>query len=143
MEDKFYFSASKLGFYRESQKESYQQPDSWPSDLIEITEEKRDELLKGNGEGSVISADKDGYPVLIPPPLPTKDEYISLAKAEKASRQADAQIAIAPLQNAVDIDDATDAEIALLKKWKQYSVAVNRIDTSTAPDITWAIPPAS
>jgi len=35
---------------------------------------------------------------------------------------------INPLQDAVDLDEATAAETALLKKWKQYRVAVNRIN---------------
>jgi len=47
-----------------------------------------------------------------------------------------AGLAIAPLQDAVDLDDATPEETALLKKWKQYRVAVNRIDlTQERP--TW------
>ncbi len=47
-----------------------------------------------------------------------------------------AGLAIAPLQDAVDLDDATPDETALLKKWKQYRVAVNRVDlTLVSP--TW------
>lgn len=49
--------------------------------------------------------------------LNTRDELIR----EAATR-------IAPLQDAVDLGDATAADEADLKKWKQYRVAVNRID---------------
>ncbi len=45
--------------------------------------------------------------------------------------------AITPLQYAADLDDATDEESALLKEWKQYVVAINRLDLSAAPDIIW------
>lgn len=31
-----------------------------------------------------------------------------------------------PYQDAIDVDDATDYEIGMLKKWKQYRVALNR-----------------
>ncbi|MFJ2527135.1 tail fiber assembly protein [Pseudomonas helmanticensis] len=49
--------------------------------------------------------------------------------------------AINPLQYAVDADDATAAELALLNKWKKYCVAVNRVDlTLTSP--TWPEAPA-
>ena len=47
--------------------------------------------------------------------------------AETARLRALADTAIAPLQDAVDIDDATDAEVALLKAWKKYRVALNRL----------------
>ncbi|HCM1914565.1 TPA: tail fiber assembly protein [Salmonella enterica subsp. salamae serovar 28:r:e,n,z15] len=36
---------------------------------------------------------------------------------------------IAPLQDAVDLDIATDDEKAQLDKWKKYRVLVNRVDT--------------
>jgi len=39
---------------------------------------------------------------------------------------------INPLQDAVDLDEATSADVALLKSWKQYRVAVNRVDLTQA-----------
>ncbi|EIU8459523.1 tail fiber assembly protein [Salmonella enterica] len=44
---------------------------------------------------------------------------------------------IAPLQDAVDLGEATDDEKARLLAWKKYRVQVNRVDTSTAPKIDW------
>ncbi|RXB07363.1 tail fiber assembly protein, partial [Escherichia coli] len=49
---------------------------------------------------------------------------------------------IAPLQDAVDLDMATDDETKLLLVWKKYRVLLMRVDTSTAPDIEWPTPPA-
>ncbi|MFD3222405.1 tail fiber assembly protein [Rahnella aceris] len=60
-----------------------------------------------------------------------------VAEQHKSALLAQAAIAIAPLQDAVDVDDVTDAELATLKAWKKYRVALNRLDLSTAPDITW------
>ncbi|MCE3116846.1 tail fiber assembly protein [Enterobacter sp. ASE] len=70
----------------------------------------------------------------------TQEELIALANSKKQKLMAAATSAIAPLQDAVDIGEATDTEIALLKAWKKYRVLLNRIDTSSAPDIEW--PPA-
>ncbi len=44
---------------------------------------------------------------------------------------------IAPLQDAVDLEIATEEENSLLEAWKKYRVLLNRVDTSTAPDIEW------
>ncbi|EDS6427190.1 tail fiber assembly protein [Salmonella enterica subsp. enterica] len=44
---------------------------------------------------------------------------------------------VAPLQDAVDLDIATDDEKAQLDEWKKYRVLVNRVDTSKPdwPDV--------
>ncbi|MBG6243198.1 MAG: phage tail protein [Candidatus Symbiopectobacterium sp. Dall1.0] len=42
-----------------------------------------------------------------------------------------------PLQDAVDLDMATEAEKTQLVAWKKYRVLLNRVDISTAPDIAW------
>lgn len=47
---------------------------------------------------------------------------------------------IAPLQDAVDLDEATDKEKAYLLAWRKYRVQVNRVDTLN-PD--WPEKPAS
>ncbi len=44
---------------------------------------------------------------------------------------------IAPLQDAVDLEIATEEENSLLEARKKYRVLLNRVDTSTAPDIEW------
>ncbi|WP_085599588.1 MULTISPECIES: tail fiber assembly protein [unclassified Pseudomonas] len=49
---------------------------------------------------------------------------------------------ISPLQDAVDLGDATAAEEAELKKWKQYRVAVNRVDQQSGFPRAVSWPPA-
>ncbi len=44
---------------------------------------------------------------------------------------------IAPLQDAVDLEIATEEETSLLEAWKKYRVLLNRVNTTTAPDIEW------
>jgi len=109
---------------------------------IEITYEYWSSLIVGQATGGkIITENEDGYPVLGDPPLPTHEDQIAEATRKKATLLAQATRAIDPLQDAVDLDDATDEEVALLKKWKQFRVAVNRVDVSLVPDIVWPIPP--
>ena len=72
----------------------------------------------------------------------TREELTAQAKAKRDSLMAKATAAIAPLQDAVDLNDATDNEQRLLKAWKAYRVALSRLDLTTAPDIDWPLPPA-
>mgnify|MGYP002511809238 CR=1 FL=1 len=48
---------------------------------------------------------------------------------------------IAPLQDAVDLEIATEEETSLLEAWKKYRVLLNRVNTTTAPDIEWPVAP--
>ncbi|HDU8552872.1 TPA: tail fiber assembly protein [Morganella morganii] len=70
-----------------------------------------------------------------------KESDIAAAEAQKQYLIAEATAAIAPLQDAVDLEISTPEEISVLKEWKTYRVMLNRVDTSTAPDITWPIKP--
>ncbi|XMM17912.1 tail fiber assembly protein [Escherichia coli] len=49
---------------------------------------------------------------------------------------------IAPFFDVVNLEIATEEEASLLTAWKKYRVLLNRIDTSTAPDIDWPTIPA-
>lgn len=62
------------------------------------------------------------------PYVPTAAEVVQQNTIVRDILLTRAGLAIAPLQDAVDIDDATPADVAALKAWKQYRVAVNRAD---------------
>lgn len=66
---------------------------------------------------------------------------VAEAEQKKAFLLAEANIAIAPLQDAFELDMATDAEKESLLAWKKYRVLLMRVDTA-APDINWPLPPA-
>ncbi|MBI6855354.1 tail fiber assembly protein [Pseudomonas cichorii] len=67
---------------------------------------------------------------------PLQPDKAGLVATTRDSLLSVAALRIAPLQDAVDLDDASDAEISLLKKWKQYRIAVNRLDLTVDP-IGW------
>ncbi|WAT26720.1 tail fiber assembly protein [Pseudomonas sp. GXZC] len=62
-----------------------------------------------------------------PDPKPSLEQALGLAEKERDRLLGIAAIRIAPLQYAADLGDATPEEAALLKKWKQYSVDLNRV----------------
>ncbi len=73
------------------------------------------------------------------PPIFTEDQLVEIAVARRNALLADAAIRIAPLQDAVDLDEATTQEQALLKLWKAYRVALGRIEQQPRypRDIQW------
>lgn len=71
--------------------------------------------------------------------IPT--DYVAVAETKKSQLMAEANIAIAPLERAVKLNMATNEESRRLDAWELYSVLLNRVDTSTAPDIDWPVKP--
>ncbi|PHM26090.1 tail fiber assembly protein [Xenorhabdus ehlersii] len=71
------------------------------------------------------------------PRIYTPEEYQQQAVYQKQHLMNIARDKIAPLQDAVDLDMATDAEKLSLAEWRKYRVLLNRVDCSTAPDIQW------
>lgn len=73
----------------------------------------------------------------IVPILQTQDDLISNANRQKQDFIQEATNVIAPLQDAIDLEIATEKETAALQEWKKYRVLLNRVDTSLAPNIDW------
>lgn len=55
------------------------------------------------------------------------EQQRTIAIAEIAQQRAVADTAIAPLQDAVDLEEATSVEVDALKAWKRYRVALSRL----------------
>ncbi|MFJ2457071.1 tail fiber assembly protein [Pseudomonas neuropathica] len=77
------------------------------------------------------------------PPVPTSDELAAVARVKRAGMMEWATNQIAPLQDAVDLEEATSVELASLRAWKQYRVSLNRLEQQPEwpTDIQWPIAP--
>ncbi|MFB5188656.1 tail fiber assembly protein, partial [Yersinia intermedia] len=67
---------------------------------------------------------------------------VHAAEEKKTQLLNDATVKIAPLQDAVDTELATDEEKEQLIAWKTYRVLLSRIDTK-ASDIEWPLAPSA
>ncbi|EMO4271857.1 prophage tail fiber assembly protein homolog TfaE [Klebsiella variicola] len=66
---------------------------------------------------------------------------IAEATETKAALVKSAAQKIEPLQDAVELDMATNEEKSRYDAWRKYRVLLTRVDTSLAPDIDWPEPP--
>jgi len=130
------YSASTGGFYTPALH-----GEGIPADalVLERGETEHGELLAGTTIGRVIVADERGYPMLQDRPPETDEALRSRALAERDTFLAEAAIRIAPLQDAVDVGEATSQEEATLTAWKRYRVALNRIEQAPGfpRDFAW------
>lgn len=72
------------------------------------------------------------------------EQLLAAVTSDLAQRRAIADAAIAPLQDAVDIDEATPDDEARLKLWKKYRVVLSRLPEQEGypNEIDWPAPPA-
>ncbi|PVJ38445.1 tail fiber assembly protein, partial [Salmonella enterica subsp. enterica serovar Gaminara] len=98
--------------------------------VTSIEEKDIPEGFTANGEWMF-----DGEKIV--PRIIPHEESVAKASERKAYYITVATNAINPLQDAVDLGDATDEEKRQLLLWKRHRVEVNRIDVTKAPDIEW------
>ncbi|QJQ23341.1 tail fiber assembly protein [Pseudomonas sp. SK] len=72
------------------------------------------------------------------------EQLLAAVVSDIAHRRAVADTAIAPLQDAFDIGEATPDDEARLKLWKKYRVALSRVPEQEGypNEIDWPAPPA-
>jgi hypothetical protein len=83
----------------------------------------------------------DGTTFAAPVPYqPTKDEILAANTATRDTLLGQASTAIAPLQMAVSLGEATDAETSSARAWVAYSRSVKAVDLTQASP-TWPVAP--
>ncbi|WP_269934862.1 tail fiber assembly protein [Serratia liquefaciens] len=132
-----FFSKSTNGFYSEDVNGN-----NIPEDSVEISDEEWQSLLDGQSGSKFITSDENGMPILKDTPPPTYEELVTLAKSKKERLIASATVVIAPLQDAMDLDMATDKEKSELLSWKKYRIELNRVNEKLSPDINWPKEPS-
>ena len=135
-----YFSPSENAFYVNELKESYIAAGTWPLDVIEVDESLYLTFIDPP-LGKYRGVNEEGMPCWLEIPPPTVEELKHDNEAQKQYLIKAANEHIAYLQDAVELEIATDEEASSLKEWKKYRVLLNRIDTSLVSNINWPAKP--
>lgn len=74
---------------------------------------------------------------------PSPEQVLLEANAQRDKLLTLAGLRIAPLQDAIDLGESTDADIAYLKLWRAYRVGVNRVSQQSGypSKIEWPAAP--
>jgi hypothetical protein len=132
---KKFYSALENGFYS-----SEIHGDNMPDDVVEITEEKWIKLLEDQGNGKVISSDKNGNPILVLAPEPTVEEMLLFNTNKKTRLLNESSQFISILQDAINFGMATEKEKSSLPEWQKYRVLLSRINLSEKI-LNWPVAP--
>jgi|SRR5471030_360067 len=73
--------------------------------------------------------------------IPNVEHLQKNAELQRGNLSSEAESRIKLLERAARLGIATDAEKSSLDAWELYSIALSRVDTSTAPDVKWPVMP--
>ena len=143
--NKYSYSPSENAFYAVALKNTYELSGTWPADALDIPDDISVKYMAEPPIGKIRVAGNDGYPIWVDKPEPTHDELVAAADAEKQERidHANAYMNSKQWPGKAAIGRLKGEELAQYNLWLDYLDALEAIDTSTAPDITWPEPPAA
>lgn len=133
----YHFSATTLCFYPAPMLGDYK---DLPDDLIEVGEDVFIKYHPNNQpKGKSRGATKKGMPCWVDEVIPALEgvSLISWNKSQKSSLMKVAESKIAILERAVKLGISTDKENESLKSLEEYTVLLNRLDTSEPKELDW------
>lgn len=134
----YLFSPTTLGFYPYEMRDEYQAYGSIPDDVIEVSDEIRNEYNFSPPDGKVLGV-KNGLPAWVDPAPLTKKELIDAAEAQRREliTQANEFISCKQWPGKAAIGRLNGDELVQYNLWLDYLDALEAVDTSKAPDIIW------
>ncbi|CRL43893.1 Caudovirales tail fibre assembly protein [Sodalis glossinidius str. 'morsitans'] len=112
--EQYKFSARTGSFFPVSMLNDYIKAGSLPDDLVDVDETTFWQFCASPPSGKQRGANAQGYPAWIDVPPPTPEEARLSVDVTKRRLMDEVTRAMAPLEDAVDLDMATDAEKAAL-----------------------------
>jgi hypothetical protein len=139
----YFYSPSKNAFYPLSLQPEYESAGTWPDDGIEVPNDIAKEFMAEPPVGKIRSAGGDGFPMWIDKPEPTHEELVAAADAEKQERinQANEYMNSRQWPGKAALGRLKGDELKRYGLWLDYLDALESVDTSSASNIDWPIPP--
>ncbi|KML21397.1 hypothetical protein VL10_18575 [Leclercia adecarboxylata] len=137
----YVYSSKNDAFYPLELKDLYVAAKTWPVDGIEVEESCFIEFTSTPPEGKVRAGGDDGLPEWKDIPPPSHEDLVAVAEKQKTALLAEATQAISFWQTELQLGIISDEDKASLIAWMKYIKAVQAVDTSKVPNITWPTPP--
>ncbi|MCA7863234.1 tail fiber assembly protein [Enterobacter hormaechei] len=136
---KYFYDVLTNAFYPIALKDIYELNGMNFDNAQEVDEKLFIEYSGEPPKGKIRIASEDGFPAWGDIPPPTHDELIAAAEAQKRLQidHANKHMNSKQWPGKAAMGHLKDDEKAQYNAWLDYLDALEAIDTSTAPDITW------
>ena len=134
---KYYYSLTPKAFFRDDMPQVITDNGLTMADLVEIDEIEYNNLFNPPEGMYMVFDDTGPHLEAIPEP-----DYVLLATQKRDSLLSDMQSVTYSLNMKLNLGRTlSNKEKEVLNKWLDYSDALESLDLSTAPDITWPTKP--
>lgn len=142
--NKYSYSPSENAFYAVALKNTYELSGTWPADALDISDIISAEYMAEPPEGKLRIAGDDGSPIWADKPEPTLDELVAAASAEKQERIGHANDYMNSKQwpGKAALGRLKGDELTQYTVWLDYLDALEAVDSSSVPVVSWPTPPA-
>ncbi|EHT4047260.1 tail fiber assembly protein [Escherichia coli] len=139
-----YFSAAENAFYASELRDDYAAAGTWPADAIAVSDVVYATFIAEPPEGKFRGVDDSGLPCWLDIPPPSAEEVIMAAEGERQRLIDDANNFINSRQwpGKAAIGRLKGDDLISFNLWLDYLDALEALDISTAPAITWPEAPA-
>ncbi|HEM6672566.1 TPA: tail fiber assembly protein [Citrobacter koseri] len=140
---KYIYSPSHNAFYLTVLKTEYELSGNWPEDGVEISDNLFIEYTSTPPDGKERGVGDDGMPCWVDLPEPTTEELIAAAESKRQQLINEANTCINNKQwpGKAAIGRLKGEELSQYNLWLDYLDVLEAVDTSSAPDINWPVPP--
>lgn len=140
--NKYLYDARTNAFYPLSLQGDYEAANTWPASGVEVDDDVF-KTFQSPPAGKMMVTGKDGYPAWADIPPPSKENIVAAAELEKQSKidHANDYMNSKQWSGKAAMGRLKDDEKTQYNAWLDYLDALEAIDTSIAPDITWPVPP--
>ncbi|EOH6332497.1 tail fiber assembly protein [Citrobacter koseri] len=140
---KYIYSPSHNAFYLAVLKAEYELSGNWPEDGVEISDDLFIQYTSTPPDGKERGAGENGMPCWVDLPEPTTGELIAAAESKRQQLINEANTCINNKQwpGKAAIGRLKGEELSQYNLWLDYLDALEAVDTSSAPDINWPVPP--
>lgn len=142
--NKYSYSPSENAFYAVALKNTYELSGTWPTDALDIPDIISAEYMAEPPEGKLRIAGDDGWPNWTDKPESTLDELIAAANAEKQERidHANDYMNSKQWSGKAALGRLKGDELTQYNVWLDYLDALEAVDSSSVPTVSWPTPPA-
>ncbi|MDE9437483.1 tail fiber assembly protein [Xenorhabdus bovienii] len=134
----YIYSAKNNAFCPMAWKQRYVDVGTWPDDGVEVGESVFLEFaIETPPEGKRRIAGDNGLPTWGDIPPPTQEELQQQVQNQRRNLLNEADTEIMRLERIIRRKMATPDEQKRFDAWELYSIELQRLDTSTVPDINW------
>lgn len=130
-------------FYPTVMQDAYMASGTWPETGVDCDEDVFSVYAGEPPSGKLRGTDAKGMPCWIDAPSPTQNQLVAQAEAMRDQLISTAKQTISVWQSELQLGIISDEDKASLTAWINYIKAVQAVDTSKAPDITWPALPKS